>query len=141
MGIPARGQSVGSDDPAEGLDTITIAGSARMAEAAREALVGSTKRRGRPLLPFLLPTLIAAIATSRIVSLDRGGFRPLEAVIPALVGVIAASYLIGTLLDRPDWGAIGFHAVVPQFSGTESLPLAVGIPGAAVMPHVIYLHS
>ena len=62
MGIQARGQGVGSDDPAEGLDTITIAGSARTAEAAREALTGRTKGRVRRLLPFLGPAFIAAVA-------------------------------------------------------------------------------
>src|SRR5258708_38158827 len=62
MGIQARGQGVGSDDPAEGLDTITIAGSARTAEAAREALTGRTKGRGRRLLPFLGPAFIASVA-------------------------------------------------------------------------------
>src|SRR5260221_10858037 len=62
MGIQARGQSVGSDGPAEGLDTITIAGSARTAEAAREALTGRTKGRVRRLLPFLGPAFIAFVA-------------------------------------------------------------------------------
>src|SRR5260221_4656978 len=62
MGIQARGQSVGSDGPAEGLDTITIAGSARTAEAAREALTGRTKGRVRRLLPFLGPAFVASVA-------------------------------------------------------------------------------
>src|SRR5258705_4011092 len=62
MGIQARGQGVGSDDPSEGLDTITIAGSARTAEAAREALTGRTKGRGRRPLPFLGPAVIPAVA-------------------------------------------------------------------------------
>src|SRR5258708_987498 len=62
MGIQARGQGVGSDDPVEGLETITIAGSARTAEAVREALAGSTKGRVRRLLPFLGPAFIAAVA-------------------------------------------------------------------------------
>jgi manganese transport protein len=55
--------------------------------------------------------------------------------------VIALCYVIETLLDRPAWGVIAYHAVVPQFSGTESILLASGILGATVMPHVIYLHS
>jgi manganese transport protein len=92
-------------------------------------------------IPLLVGGVLTAISTFLILSLERRGFRPLEAVITTLVGVIAVSYLIETILDRPDWGAIGFHAVVPQFSGTESLLLAVGILGATVMPHVIYLHS
>jgi manganese transport protein len=58
-----------------------------------------------------------------------------------LVGVIAVSYLVETVLDRPNWGQVFFHAVVPQFSGTESVLLATGILGATVMPHAIFLHS
>lgn len=76
-----------------------------------------------------------------ILTLERRGFRPLEAVITAMVGVIAASYLIETILDRPDWGLIFYHAVTPQFDGAESVVLSVGILGATVMPHVIFLHS
>jgi manganese transport protein len=80
-----------------------------------------------------------------ILALERKGFRPLEAVITVMVGVIAAAYVVETFLDKPDWGLIGFHAIVPIFAGgeqfTESVLLATGILGATVMPHVIYLHS
>jgi manganese transport protein len=65
----------------------------------------------------------------------------LEAVITALVGVVAVSYLIETILDRPDWPTVFHHMVIPQFDGTESVLLASGILGATVMPHVIFLHS
>ncbi|KPV54408.1 manganese transport protein MntH [Kouleothrix aurantiaca] len=92
-------------------------------------------------IPLLWGGILTAIVTFIILGLERYGFRPLEAVITALVGVIALSYIIETFLDRPDWGAIAYHAVVPQFSGTESVLLATGILGATVMPHVIYLHS
>jgi manganese transport protein len=44
-------------------------------------------------------------------------------------------------LGHPDWAAIGYHVIVPKFSGTESILLASGILGATVMPHVIFLHS
>jgi manganese transport protein len=57
------------------------------------------------------------------------------------VGVIALCYVIETILDRPDWGLIGYHIVLPQFQGTETILLATGILGATVMPHVIFLHS
>ncbi len=93
---------------------------------------------GIPLLPA---GLITGVATFAILALQRYGFRPLEAVITTLVGVIAVCYLIETLLDRPDWGQIGGAIVRPQFDGTESVLLAAGILGATVMPHVIYLHS
>ena len=92
-------------------------------------------------IPLLWGGILTAVVTFIILGLQRYGFRPMEAVISALVGVIALCYIIETLLDRPDWGVIAYHAVVPQFSGTESILLASGILGATVMPHVIYLHS
>jgi manganese transport protein len=92
-------------------------------------------------IPLWLAGILTAVATFLILGLERYGFRPLEAVISVLVGVIAASYLVETVLDKPDWGQVLFHAVVPQFSGPESVLLATGILGATVMPHVIFLHS
>lgn len=92
-------------------------------------------------IPLWLAGILTAVATFLILGLERYGFRPLEAVISVLVGIIAASYLIETVLDKPDWGQVLFHAVVPQFSGPESVLLATGILGATVMPHVIFLHS
>lgn len=91
--------------------------------------------------PLLVPAILIGCATFVVLLLERRGFRPLEALITSLVGVIAVSYLIETVLDRPDWSVIAFHSVVPQFSGTESVLLAAGILGATVMPHAIFLHS
>lgn len=92
-------------------------------------------------MPLWIAGLITAVTTFLILGLERYGFRPLEAVITSLVGVVAFSYLIETFIDKPDWPTVFFHAVTPQFSGTESVLLATGILGATVMPHVIYLHS
>ncbi|WP_084657874.1 Nramp family divalent metal transporter [Thermogemmatispora onikobensis] len=92
-------------------------------------------------IPLLLGGLLTAIVTFLILGLERYGFRPLEAVISALVGIIALCYVIETILVRPAWGTIAYHALVPQFAGPESILLASGILGATVMPHVIYLHS
>jgi len=92
-------------------------------------------------IPLLAGALLTAITTFIILALEQRGFRSLEAVITALVGVIAVSYLIETILDRPAWGLVAYHAVVPMFSGQESVLLATGILGATVMPHVIFLHS
>jgi manganese transport protein len=92
-------------------------------------------------IPLWLAGILTAVATFLILGLERYGFRPLEAVISVLVGIIAASYLIETVLDKPDWGQLLYHAVVPQFAGPESVLLATGILGATVMPHVIFLHS
>jgi manganese transport protein len=92
-------------------------------------------------IPLLYATLITGVVTYLILQLERRGFRPLEAVIVALVGVIAVSYVIETFFSRPDWGQVGLHSVVPWLGGTQSILFAVGIIGATVMPHVIYLHS
>lgn len=92
-------------------------------------------------IPLFLAGILTAITTFIILSLERRGFRPFEAVITVFVGVIASSYLVETLLDQPALDQVVFHAVVPQFSGTESILLATGILGATVMPHVIFLHS
>jgi manganese transport protein len=92
-------------------------------------------------IPLWIAGILTAIVTFIILGLERYGFRPLEAVITGLVGVISISYLIETILDKPDWGLVAYHSVVPQFAGSESVLLATGILGATVMPHVIFLHS
>jgi manganese transport protein len=92
-------------------------------------------------IPLWVAGLLTAAVTFAILGLERFGFRPIEAVITALVGVVACCYLLETVLDRPEWGAVLFHAVVPRFSGSESVLLAAGILGATVMPHAIFLHS
>jgi manganese transport protein len=92
-------------------------------------------------IPLWLGVILTAIATVLILSLERFGFRPLEAVITALVGIIAVSYIIEMALVRPPLGQVIFHSFVPHLAGAESVLLAVGILGATVMPHVIFLHS
>jgi manganese transport protein len=92
-------------------------------------------------IPLFPAAILTAIASFLILALQRYGFRPLEAVITVLVGVIAVCYLLEMAFASPDWGAIGTSFAPPKFSGTESVLLATGILGATVMPHVIYLHS
>lgn len=92
-------------------------------------------------IPLFAGALLTAVATFLILALERYGFRPFEAIITSLLGVIALCYLIESILDKPQWGQVLFHAVVPEFKGTESVLLATGILGATVMPHVIFLHS
>ena len=92
-------------------------------------------------IPLWMAGILAAIVTFLILGLERYGFRPLEAVITAMVGVIAVCYLVETILDQPAWGLVAYHTVVPMFRGPESVLLATGILGATVMPHAIFLHS
>ena len=79
--------------------------------------------------------------TIGILSLDKKGFRPLEIVIAVLVTVIGLSYLCELVIAPPNWHAAIFHTFVPHLHGNDALMLAVGIIGATIMPHTIYLHS
>jgi len=90
---------------------------------------------------LLVSTFLTGIAAFAILGLQRFGFRPFEVVIATLVGVIGICYLIELFYANPDLGAAAKHAVVPELKGSESVLLAVGILGATVMPHAIYLHS
>jgi manganese transport protein len=92
-------------------------------------------------VPLWVAGFLTAIITFIILGLERYGFRPLEAVITAMIGVISLCYLIEMVLVKPVWGDVLYHAVVPQLAGPESIVLAAGILGATVMPHVIFLHS
>lgn len=92
-------------------------------------------------VPLFVAGLMTGAATFGILALQRFGFRPLEVVITALIGVIAGSYVVEAIMARPDVRQIATHAVAPQFGGPGGAMLAVGILGATVMPHVIYLHS
>jgi manganese transport protein len=92
-------------------------------------------------LPLLAGMLVTAAITYGILMLDRRGFRPLELVIGGFVALIGLSYLIELFVAPPDWGAAAFHSVVPQLDDAAAITLAVGMIGATVMPHAIYLHS
>ncbi|MEJ7819564.1 MAG: Nramp family divalent metal transporter [Rubrobacteraceae bacterium] len=93
---------------------------------------------GIPLFPA---GLITAVGAFGILSLQSRGFRPLEAVIAAMVGVIVVAFAFQMFYAEPEADRILAGLFTPQFAGTESVLLAAGILGATVMPHVIYLHS
>ncbi len=93
---------------------------------------------GIPLFPAGLLTAVGAFG---ILELQRRGFRPLEAVISALVGVIVVAFAFQMFYAQPEADRILAGLFTPGFAGTESVLLAAGILGATVMPHVIYLHS
>ena len=102
------------------------------------AALGFSLLFGMPLWLAAIPTILA---TFLILALQARGFRPLEAVISSLLGVVALCYVLETVLYRPDWSSVAYHALVPGFAGAESVLLATGILGATIMPHVIFLHS
>ncbi len=90
-------------------------------------------------MSLLEGALVAAVVSFGLLALQRYGFRPLEAAIAALVGVIAICYVFEFFLSKPDPGL--WTGFVPGFKDSGMLYLAVGVLGATVMPHVIYLHS
>jgi manganese transport protein len=92
-------------------------------------------------MPLLLGMLVTGAVTFGILSVEKSGFRPIELIIGGLVGVIGVSYLIELVVAPPDWGAAAMGSVVPQLADAGAVTLAVGIIGATVMPHAIYLHS
>jgi manganese transport protein len=92
-------------------------------------------------VPMLVGAILTGIVTYAILALHRFGFRTMETLIGSLVGVIAVCYVVETLLSKPNWNAVLYHSVVPWLGGSSSVLLAVGIVGATVMPHAIYLHS
>ena len=102
------------------------------------AAIGINLITGLPLFPAALLTGVASFA---ILALQSRGFRKLELVIASFVGVIVISFGFQVFLAKPSGSGIVHGLFVPGFNGTDSVLLAVGILGATVMPHVIYLHS
>jgi manganese transport protein len=92
-------------------------------------------------MPLLTGMTITAIVTYAILMIESRGFRPLEIVIGSLVGVIGLCYLIEMFIAPVDWAAAAFHSVRPDIPDADALLICVGIIGATVMPHAIYLHS
>jgi manganese transport protein len=92
-------------------------------------------------LPLMASLVIVAIVTYAMLLLQGRGYRPMELLISGFVGVVGVSYLIELAITPPDWAAFAYHAVVPSLQGPHSVTIAVGIIGATVMPHAIYLHS
>ncbi|WP_216318809.1 Nramp family divalent metal transporter [Deinococcus aestuarii] len=90
-------------------------------------------------LPLIWGAAITGVITFWLLTLQRRGFRPLEIAVGAFVLIIGVAYLVQFALARP--GVEALRGFVPTFQGVESVYLAVGIIGATVMPHVIYLHS
>ena len=101
------------------------------------AALGLNLLFGVPLLPAGLITGVVAFA---ILELQRRGFRRFELAITALLGIIFLGFLYETLRIGPSAHG-SLHGLIPGLNGTDALYLAIGISGATVMPHVIYLHS
>jgi manganese transport protein len=92
-------------------------------------------------LPLLAGMAITAVIVYGMLTFGRYGFRPIELIIGSLVAVIGLCYLVELFIAPVDWRSAALHAVLPQIADAQALVLAVGIIGATVMPHAVYLHS
>ncbi len=92
-------------------------------------------------MPLLHGMIITAIVTYGLLIIGNFGFRPIELIIGGMVSVIALCYLVEMFVVPIDWSAAVVHTFVPQLPDGQALLLAVGIIGATVMPHAVYLHS
>jgi manganese transport protein len=84
--------------------------------------------------------ITAGVSTAVLFIADRGGQRSFERVITGLLGVVTVGFLAGLVLSPPDTGD-AVEGLVPRLAGPDSALLAVGMLGATVMPHAVYLHS
>jgi manganese transport protein len=94
-------------------------------------------------IPLELGVIITALDVFLILWLQRVGFRWVEALVIALLGVIAVCFGVQIAMADPNWGDVirGFAPTTEIVTNPEMLYLALGILGATVMPHNLYLHS
>jgi manganese transport protein len=94
-------------------------------------------------IPLEIGVVITALDVFLILWLQRLGFRWIEALIVTLLGVIAACFAVQIAMADPDWGGVirGFAPTTDVVTNPQMLYLALGILGATVMPHNLYLHS
>lgn len=94
-------------------------------------------------IPLEIGVIITALDVFLILYLQTLGFRYVEALIITLLGVITACFAVQIVLADPDWAAVikGFAPTTEIVTNPEMLYLALGILGATVMPHNLYLHS
>ncbi len=91
-------------------------------------------------VPLLVAGLMTGLVAFALLELQRRGYRSFELAISGLLGIVFAGFLYETLRIGPS-AHDALRGLIPGLSGTDEIYLAVGIVGATVMPHVIYLHS
>lgn len=92
-------------------------------------------------IPKVAGVLITGLDVLAILALMKFGFRKIEAIVIALVGTIAVCFMINLFWAQPDWAAAATGLIPTKVPTGEALAIAVGILGATVMPHNLYLHS
>jgi manganese transport protein len=91
-------------------------------------------------LPLICGVLLTALDVLLLLLLSHVGIRKLESVVLALVGTIGLAFIIEIFLSQPDWGGL-VRGFVPSLPDANALYIAIGILGATVIPHNLYLHS
>ena len=92
-------------------------------------------------MPIMWGVLITGLDVLVLLGLLQFGFRKIEAIVIVLVGTIGVCFGLEVFLARPDWGAVAHGTFVPSMPNNEALLISLGILGATVMPHNLYLHS
>ncbi len=91
-------------------------------------------------IPLFEAALLTAVVVFGILALYRFGYRWVELSVFGLVAIIGAAYVLEVWLVGPDWGQVAHGVLVPSLD-PAALPIAMGMLGATVMPHNLYLHS
>nr|WP_242843354.1 Nramp family divalent metal transporter [Kineothrix alysoides] len=92
-------------------------------------------------IPMLYAGLLTGLLTFMICYIEKYGQKYVEVIITILIAIISGAYLMELFLAKPDWAQVGIHTLIPSLPNGEAVTIAVGMLGATVMPHVIYLHS
>ncbi|WP_094606322.1 Divalent metal cation transporter MntH [Sporomusa silvacetica DSM 10669] len=91
-------------------------------------------------IPLVWAALLTGIITYGICHMQKYGQRLVERIITGMVAIISIAYVWEMFLAKPDWSQVAYHVAVPMIT-PDGVLVAVGMLGATVMPHVIYLHS
>ncbi len=92
-------------------------------------------------IPLFAGMVVTALVTYGILLCQGRGFRPIELIIGGLVALISLCYLVEMFIAPVNWGQAALHSITPSMPDAAAVTLSVGIVGATVMPHAIYLHS
>ncbi|AIE86814.1 Manganese transport protein MntH [Fimbriimonas ginsengisoli Gsoil 348] len=92
-------------------------------------------------MPLAMGVLVTGFDVLLLLALTRFGFRKIEAIVVTLVATIFLCFAINMVWARPDWLGVAHGLVTPSLPDSHALLVAVGILGATVMPHNLYLHS
>ena len=92
-------------------------------------------------VPLLVGMAATGVITYGLLSFEKSGFRPMEIAIAVLIAVIGVSYVVELSMAPVAWDEAVRHTLLPSLPNAVALTIAVGIVGATIMPHAIYLHS